>query len=546
MESKKRTPKLLFQITALVIPLFILMTVSVALTVYNSTVNGFLEAKNNHIEQMLSDRYNYFLFIGDNTEPRVQQWFIEQIKKADFDYDRDLTEDELNVYIEYQSREDSFEYNWYEEMPDNIRKLFLRQYFYATQQDISNTLAYSGDIESLFLMELTSDGHAVILFDQNINGNSIKMGTRLEDGFSQHPVWKEIAGSDDNTVRFEKASDFPCSGNYYIGYKPVFVNGDSKAVIGVTYNWDGFRDDLTGTITKALLIIVGGIAAVLTVLLVFLYRKVISPTGRMQKAVLHYTDDKNSARIVDEMYKVSVNNELEYLSDAISDLALEIDHYTKENIRIAGEKERAEKELYQAEVQVMVSQIRPHFMYNALSSIAILCKLDPDTAYEATIAFSKYLRGNMDSLKRTEPVPFEVELEHLKQYLYIEKLRFADKLNIVYDIQATGFELPMLSVQPIAENAVKHGVGMKDDGGTVTISSRETEDSFEVVVADDGVGFDPDAPKKDDGRSHVGMENTRRRLKEMCGADVIITSKPGEGTTARIIIPKKKKEDDAP
>ena len=401
MESKKKTPKLLFQITALVIPLFILMTVSVALTVYNSTVNGFLEAKNNHIEQLLSDRYNYFMFIGDNNDPRVQQWFIEQAKKADFDYDRDLTNEELSVYIEYQSRENSFEYSWYEEMPDNIRKLFLQQYFYAARSDISDTLSESGDIESLFLMELTPDGHGVILFDNNINGNSIKMGTRLDDDFSQHPVWKETAESDDKTIRFEKTSDFPCPGNYYIGYKPVLVNGDAKAVIGVSYNWDGFRDDLTGTITKALLIIVGGIAAVLTVLLLFLYRKVISPTARMHKAVLRYTDDKDSAKIVDEMYKVSVKNELGYLSDAISDLALEIDLYTKENIRIAGEKERAEKELYQAEVQIMVSQIRPHFMYNALSSIAILCKLDPPTAYEATIAFSKYLRGNMDSLKRT-------------------------------------------------------------------------------------------------------------------------------------------------
>ena len=543
MKTLKRSPRLLFQITVIVIPMFILMTVAVALTVYHSTVDGFLKAKNNHIQEMLSDRYEYFMFIGDNNEPRVQQWFIEQAKKADFDYDRDLTDEELRVYIDYQSRSDSFEYSWFEEMPDDVRKYFQRQYFYAARQGISATLAGSGDIESLFLMELTSDGHGVMLFDQNNSGESIKMGTLLDDDFSKHPVWQEIAECSDNTVRFEKTSDFPGPGSYYIGYKPVLVNGGARAVIGVTYNWNEFREDLTGTITRALLIIVGGIAAVLAVLLVFLYRKVISPTARMQRAVLRYTDDKNSARIVDEMYKISVNNELGYLSDAISDLALEIDHYTKENIRIAGEKERAEKELYQAEVQVMVSQIRPHFMYNALSSIAILCKLDPNTAYEATIAFSKYLRGNMDSLKRTEPVPFETELEHLKQYLYIEKLRFADKLNIVYDIQATDFKLPMLSVQPIAENAVKHGVGMKDEGGTVTISSRETEDGFEVIIADDGVGFDPDAPRKDDGRSHVGMDNTKRRLKEMCGADVMITSKPGEGTTAKIIIPKKKEED---
>ena len=199
--------------------------------------------------------------------------------------------------------------------------------------------------------------------------------------------------------------------------------------------------------------------------------------------------------------------------------------------------QQMQKELYEAKVSVMVSQIQPHFMYNALSSIAMLCKLDPDTAYQATITFSQYLRSNMDSLKQTKPVPFEQELEHLKKYLYIEKLRFGKKLNIEYDIQATGFELPQLSIQPLAENAVKHGISKKRGGGTLTIATRETESAYEIIVSDDGVGFDPEI-KKDDGRSHVGMENIKRRLKEMCNAEVVIESKPGEGTVARVIIPK--------
>ena len=203
--------------------------------------------------------------------------------------------------------------------------------------------------------------------------------------------------------------------------------------------------------------------------------------------------------------------------------------------------QQIQKELYEAKVSVMVSQIRPHFMYNALSSIAMLCKIKPDTAYEATVKFSDYLRGNMDSLKQTAPVPFKKELEHLEKYLYIEKLRFGKKLNIEYDIQADSFEIPLLSVQPLVENAVKHGVGMKEDGGTVTIATKETDDSFEIVISDDGVGFDVNEVK-DDGRSHVGMENTKRRLKDMCGADIEITSVIGEGTTARIIIPKVKEE----
>ena len=202
--------------------------------------------------------------------------------------------------------------------------------------------------------------------------------------------------------------------------------------------------------------------------------------------------------------------------------------------------EQVQRELYESKVKIMVSQIRPHFMYNALSSIAALCKLDPDTAYDATITFSDYLRGNMDSLKQTAPIPFEKELEHLKKYLHIEKMRFGNKLNIVYDIRATDFEIPQLTVQPLAENAVKHGISKKKGGGTLTIASKETENTFEVVVSDDGKGFDVNM-KINDGRSHVGMENVKNRLKEMCGGEVIIESEIGKGTVARIIIPKKNK-----
>ena len=214
----------------------------------------------------------------------------------------------------------------------------------------------------------------------------------------------------------------------------------------------------------------------------------------------------------------------------IGDLRLQY----KEAIRY----QQMQKELYEAKVGVMVSQIRPHFIYNALTSIAMMCQIDPDTAQEATITFADYLRGNMDSLHQTKPVPFTTELEHLKKYLYIEKLRFADLLNIEYDIQTEDFYLPLLSIQPLVENAVKHGVGMKEDGGTVTIATKETDTAYEVIISDDGVGFDPDAPKPDDGKTHVGMENTKKRLRDMCGAHVEITSAVGEGTTARVILPK--------
>ena len=204
--------------------------------------------------------------------------------------------------------------------------------------------------------------------------------------------------------------------------------------------------------------------------------------------------------------------------------------------------QQMQKELYEAKVSLMVSQIQPHFLYNSLTSIAMMCTKDPKTARDATINFADYLRGNMNSLKEKNPVPFEKELEHLKKYLMLEKMRFGDMLNIEYDIRTTDFVIPQLSVQPLVENAVKHGVGMKEDGGTVTIATEETENAYLVIISDDGVGFDTSAPKKDDGRSHVGMENVKQRLKEMIDADVVIESAIGEGTVATIIIPKDKQE----
>lgn len=227
------------------------------------------------------------------------------------------------------------------------------------------------------------------------------------------------------------------------------------------------------------------------------------------------------------------------LLNQIAVLIIDLRAQYKEKIRY----QQMQKELYEAKVSLMVSQIQPHFLYNSLTSIAMMCTKDPKTARAATINFADYLRGNMNSLRQRTPVPFAQELEHLKKYLMLEKMRFGDLLNIEYDIQTMDFAIPQLSVQPLVENAVKHGVGMKEDGGTVTIATRETDTDYEVVITDDGVGFDTSAPPKDDGRSHVGMENVRQRLRELCSAEVIIESEIGKGTAATIRIPKGENEE---
>lgn len=196
-----------------------------------------------------------------------------------------------------------------------------------------------------------------------------------------------------------------------------------------------------------------------------------------------------------------------------------------------------EHDLAESRVAIAVSQIQPHFLFNALNSICYLCESNPKEAQGALREFSGYLRTNIDSIGVTRPVPFSAELDHVKTYLKLEKMRFEDDLNIEYDIETTAFKVPPLSVQPLVENAVKHGVCKKPGGGTVRLCTQEHADRFEVVVRDDGAGFDT-AAAPNDGREHVGIRNVRQRLWAMCNASLAVESKPGCGTTATISIPK--------
>jgi len=194
----------------------------------------------------------------------------------------------------------------------------------------------------------------------------------------------------------------------------------------------------------------------------------------------------------------------------------------------------------ESRISIMLSQIQPHFLYNAISSIRNLCREDPQSAKDAFDRLTGYLRANLDSLSLSTPIQFEKEMEHVKTYLSIEKIRFEDRLTIIYDISATDALVPALTVQPIVENAVKHGITKREEGGTLTIKTEETGSAFVITVTDDGVGFDKS--KLDNKHKHVGIDNAKNRLATMSGGKLVITSEPGVGTTAVITIPKRKEK----
>lgn len=198
---------------------------------------------------------------------------------------------------------------------------------------------------------------------------------------------------------------------------------------------------------------------------------------------------------------------------------------------------RQDLELSESRNALVLSQIQPHFLYNALTSIYRLCDSKPELAKQAVSEFSIYLRGNLDSLKQRSMIPFRDELKHIQAYLTLEKIRYDEELEIRYDIGTSDFFLPALTVQPLVENAVDHGVSDLPDGGYVRIETHETESDYIITVSDNGIGFDINA-KPTDGRSHVGIANVRSRLDIMCRGTLEIQSSPGNGTVATVKIPK--------
>lgn len=208
----------------------------------------------------------------------------------------------------------------------------------------------------------------------------------------------------------------------------------------------------------------------------------------------------------------------------------------KEYVQMIKEKEIA-MELQESRLAIMTSQINPHFLYNSLSSIAELCEFDAKEAQDATVNFASYLRGNMKALTNKTGISFEEELSHLENYLALELIRFGDSLHIEYDIQVVSFNIPPLTIQPLVENAIKHGIRRRESGGKVLIRSYEESKGYVIEIIDDGVGFDPNVPKND-GKEHIGVENTKKRLDIFCKGKMEIESKIGEGTKVKIYIPK--------
>ena len=210
-------------------------------------------------------------------------------------------------------------------------------------------------------------------------------------------------------------------------------------------------------------------------------------------------------------------------------------------LRAAQRSAKLEEDLRSSRITLAMSQIRTHFIFNVLNAISGLCKFDPAQADAAVVSFARYLRSNIDSMAEDRLVSFESELTRTENYVALEKIRFGEKIRLRKEIGASGFCLPPLILQPIVENAIRHGLLRKPDGGCVTLRTACEGGFVRIEVEDDGAGFDPSClPRPESGgRRSVALDNVRFRIEHMVHGRLAIRSAPGEGTLVTLSIPEK-------
>ena len=192
-------------------------------------------------------------------------------------------------------------------------------------------------------------------------------------------------------------------------------------------------------------------------------------------------------------------------------------------------------EVARQRTRVAVAQMRPHFIYNTLMSVYYLCPQDPLKAQGVIKDFTRYLQKNFNAIATEDTIPFEQELEHTRAYLAVEQACFEGHLFVEFDTPNINFRLPPLTLQPIVENAVKHGLTPELEPLYVSVVTQDVAEGVQITVEDTGPGFAP----SDDDAPQLALSNIRERLKTMCGGTLEIEPREAGGTRVTLFIPQK-------
>ena len=194
---------------------------------------------------------------------------------------------------------------------------------------------------------------------------------------------------------------------------------------------------------------------------------------------------------------------------------------------------RQQQEIAHQRASVLVLQMRPHFIYNTMMTIYYLCKQDTDKAQQVTLDFTNYLRKNFSAIASKDTIPFTDELKHTQAYLAVEQAQHEDNLFMEFDTPHTRFRVPPLTLQPLVENAIKHGMKLEGEPLHIYVKTRKTNSGSKIIVENDG----PDYKPADDNEPHIALKNIRERLEMMCKGKMVMLPRTGRGTVVKVMIP---------
>jgi sensor histidine kinase YesM len=236
-----------------------------------------------------------------------------------------------------------------------------------------------------------------------------------------------------------------------------------------------------------------------------------------QIAVISCIESKKKRRLKEELQKLQSRiHELEQKTQILQQ-----------------EKQELQQGVEEKKAQVMLSQIEPHFIYNALAAIRYLVKKDAQAAYDGLYEFSRYLQSHVESMTGMGQISWQDEFSHIEAYVHIEQMRLGEKLKVVYEMEEEDFLLPSMLVEPLVENAISHGIAPKEGSGTVWIRVLRIAEGYQIEVEDDGIGFDAEHLEEE---KRVGIGYIRTQLQKLPGSRMQIDSQPGKGTKVQIIL----------
>ncbi|MBQ3935774.1 MAG: hypothetical protein II722_01845, partial [Ruminococcus sp.] len=290
MKKKKKNRKLLFQMSVIVLPIFVAMIIAVIYSVYDNTVKSFLEAQDPYMEYLLDRTYENSLSYMEKDE---LEWYFDFWENNSDAVRKPVSKEEEQALYEYIVNTDTdkietWSVEWMENASDELKVVIAKQRYINILDSLKFESA-NKNFERLFLMDVTKGYEGLVLCEYQIAGLSNKIGDRYE-GFkmSQHSALKDLLKSKTEKNVFERVRDFPEDGSYYICYKPIWVNGELRAVMGMAYNWQDFQVSVYKTLRRALFVSVGGIILALIVLQIMLYRRAVKPVSRIQSIVREY------------------------------------------------------------------------------------------------------------------------------------------------------------------------------------------------------------------------------------------------------------------